>query len=306
MANLLDGLFFSRWWRNGTKLIETPQDIEVIDPGGACIVSTVSGRTRLDFTGAGGGMGYGPFASRPVAGSAGRGYVATDSPIAFWIDDGSEWHPIVGGVVGQGVPSLTDFENTWTRYNDAANLDVLAANGALTIKGNNDSSTESRGWSVATSSGTASIEIAFSDQTLIARGSDTYVLCGVGFRESGTEKAVTVQLARTVSGTGTLNHSVHHNRWNNDSARTSHTEGTNERLFGIMNESGAPTFLRARRTATHVVCEVSRDRQLWTEVASYDIASAFTVAPNQLIITTDCINVSTNGTFQVTHLAVDP
>lgn len=86
---------------------------------------------------------FGPFSSIPSPGNAGAQYIANDAPTAIWVDDGTQWRPIVNGqVVGTSPPAAAGWG--WVNQGSAA---ISDRNGALHF-------------SLPTSSGTGNIRFA--------------------------------------------------------------------------------------------------------------------------------------------------
>lgn len=67
-----------------------------------------NGTTWTSTSLANGLTSYGAFASRPAAGNAGARYVTSDCQTE-WIDDGTEWRPLINGRIGKQPPSYATF-----------------------------------------------------------------------------------------------------------------------------------------------------------------------------------------------------
>ncbi len=241
------------------------------------------------------GAGFGPFASRPVPGTAGRLYYATDSAIAQWVDDGTAWRPIVGGVVGKAPPTLAAFNAAWTAYN-LGTASMAAGNGVLVMRGPNDAAVNtSRGWSIPTSDPAAWVEVALDDSSLRAGGITVLQHFGIGFRNSVGGAQFTLTSVRN-NGVDYYTAGVIAGTWSSDTARTA----TQQAWFASLgSDANGPTFFRVRKSGTNLIAEVSRDRQNWQQLHS--ILTSL-VNPTHITLVTHCQNFLTSACAIIKHL----
>lgn len=100
-----------------------------VAPGASKIVLARPGYGTFDVSS---GDGVGVFSGMPTAGVSGRRYVVTDGPIANWVDNGTDWRPIVDGVVGKKPPLIGSF--TWDNQGSSV-VDYVGGAMVLTPKG---------------------------------------------------------------------------------------------------------------------------------------------------------------------------
>ena len=96
----------------------------------------------------------GAFSSMPSPATAGRIYVATDSPTTLWVDDGTEHRPLIAGATLGYRPPIA---SVWTAYN-AGTATMADSSGALAIYGASDAAITVRGWEISYSNSTAYVE----------------------------------------------------------------------------------------------------------------------------------------------------
>lgn len=123
--------------------------------------------------GGGGGMGYGLYSSRGSPGSAGSGYIATDSVLATWYSDGTVWRPLVDSRISTQVPAAAN----WSHL--AGSSTLVDSNGTLLIT----PSTGDELWQY-----TGTLNTSFTAITAISQlwkpGSGDNPACGVFIRNS--------------------------------------------------------------------------------------------------------------------------
>lgn len=249
--------------------------------------------------GGGSSAGYGTYLARPAASTPGNTYYATDSPVGEWVDDGSAWHPLIGGVIGEEVPTVADFNSDWTIFNPGGGPDISVTGlpGGLLFFAANGSALNNRGWShPAASSGDISIEVAFSDLSSQFGGSGRFTIFGIGLRRAATGEAYMFSLARSDEiGAGVYFFDV--SGWTNDSTRPTFSQPRTNNFA----DDGAPVFMRVRRFAGNFEAHFSRDRVNWWSLSG---GSGSPFVADQVCIASDMINVP-NGAFHVLrHLAI--
>jgi hypothetical protein len=215
---------------------------------------------------------YGAYAAMPAAGIAGRIYVASDSPTAQWVDTGSAWVPLIGGMTPGTKP--TPAGSPWVAMN-VGSCTMADDNGSLLVGGTNDGSgaIKIRGWEQTLSSATAYVEIGLdflSDATVVG---SVWSLGGIFMRESATGKIYSLLHGFThSSGASFFDRGI----WTAyDNRITSTTNG-----WGI--QGNGPLFLRIERVSTNICVKFSRDRITWA-TGSTDVTTAvFTTAPDRI------------------------
>jgi hypothetical protein len=219
--------------------------------------------------GGGGGATVGTFANRPAAGHAGALYIATDSPIAQWVDDGSAWRPLIQGqALGTQVPAASN----WTSFGSGAT--VADNKGTLTLtQAANGSSALMRG-----------VTIPLSSSSMFVQGCATIVGTGaaqawlqIGLREAATGKSVTANVSLAVSG-AQIPGSAHVYRQTN----VSDSRSSLGLIWSVPFNS--PTAVRVRRSGSSVLVELSSDFSTWYQIDS--VSGAFTSAPDQVCFAT--------------------
>lgn len=96
-------------------LISNGSALSSVAPGTSGNVLTSNGTTWVSQAAAGGSsIGYGLYASRPAAGTAGKMYIPSDGWVPF-VDDGANWRPYLNGRVGMQPPAAAG----WTIVNAA-------------------------------------------------------------------------------------------------------------------------------------------------------------------------------------------
>lgn len=107
---------------------------KLIFPNGTLSITSHEATYTPAGGGGGGGStsGIGAYSARPAAGTAGNLYIATDGA-SQWVDDGTNWRPILNGVVGTQPAAAA----SWTQlhFSSGGGLATLTdAAGALILK----------------------------------------------------------------------------------------------------------------------------------------------------------------------------
>lgn len=249
--------------------------------------------------GGGSSAGYGAFSARPAPGTAGDTYYASDAVVGEWVDDGSRWHPLIGGIIGEEVPSLTAFNGAWTIFNPGAGPDISVAGtpGGLIFSAANGSALNNRGWShPAATSGNISIEAAFADLSSQFGGSGRFTIFGVGLRRAATGEAYMLSLARSDEiGAGVYFFDV--SGWTNDTTRPTFSQPRTQNFA----DDGAPVFLRARRFGSNFEAHFSRDRVNWWSLGG---GGGLPFVADQVVIASDMINVPNGASHILRHMVI--
>ena len=220
--------------------------------------------------GGGGGATVGTFANRPAAGNAGALYIATDSPIAQWVDDGSAWRPLIQGqALGTQVPAASAF----TAFN-AGTFTFSDASGTIRFECTTGTGASNvRGAALSLSSSTAYVEACIAD-TSPGYNASTVSSTGVMLRESSSGKAVGIftrvqQAAAAIPACAYLE------------VVTINNNGGSAFSAEISLPINAPKFFRVKRSGSDIVVEVSPDRLAWKTSRTFATSSVFTSAPDQ-------------------------
>lgn len=246
-----------------TVLNFTGSAVNVSDVGGVATVNVVPSVVAT-------------YVDRPTPGNSGRMFFGTDTPVAHWVDDSTQWRPLIlGQSMGYEPPLSSSFGN----FNQGgATLTQLS--GALQLLSANDGgSTINRGFSqvISTSSTTAFVEVAITFNPTPSNSSSEFTSLGVGLRETSTGKCYALEHVYFGNATG-----------NTDFLQvvpfTSNTTFSGATSYPIPMYNG-PMFLRVRRDASNVYAEWSRDRLHWVQVTSLALSTAFTTAPDAAVIT---------------------
>lgn len=221
--------------------------------------------------------GYGAFSARPAAGTAGKTYIASDAPVAQWVDDGSAWHPLVlGQVVGAQPPAAASFSGF-----NSSGAAIADRNGALYVTGPDDGSGSSvlRAFvQTITTLAAATVELAIAHgNDWMTGGAEEWPVSGVVFLESATGKAVVLTITPYAVGgpqTGGA-FALEAEHWASTTSRDADT------AFEVLAVN-QPIFIRIRSNSTSLFCEWSSDRQNWNLLTTFNIGSSFTTAPDRM------------------------
>lgn len=218
----------------------------------------------------GGGASVGTFASRPAAGTAGRIYIATDSPIAQWVDDGSAWRPmLLGQALGTQVPAASSF----TTFGGGS-FQMYDLAGTINFSATGNSQTSLCGGVVSASG--SSLYVEGSVISTIGSGA-SYCDPQVFLRESSTGKAVSISLQKLVSSS---QFRIFTTLFSNN-ARTSETAGAAV-PFSYTHDLHSRIIVRLKVSGANIVCEYSSDRVNWFTINTHAISTSFTSAPDQV------------------------
>lgn len=215
------------------------------------------------------------FANRPTASASGRIFAPSDGGL-IEIDDGTNWHPIVNGIVCNQPPLAA----SWTAFN--APTSIADSNGAIIVTGNNDgASTINRGYAIA---GTASAECAVAFLPISPfPASSAIMLVGAMLRESSTGKSYVLGMTIDFTGGAEPQTLIQLHLYSGDVRTTSVN-------YSSSDDGNGPLFLRVRVSGANLIAEGSRNRFTWTQLDTRTVASVFTSAPNQTGIATEGVN----------------
>lgn len=248
-----------------------------------------------------GGASVGTFAARPAAGTSGRIYIATDAPVGMSVDDGTQWRPMLSGMIpGIQPPAAATFS---TSVNITSQT-LADASGSLlytdTVNGPASPLTF-RGFAQNWPNGvTNTNSIEASSEMIAPEQAETGVLvitvASIFMRESSSGKLMTFDLAWYISGTGAntamwLETII--GTWTSPTSRVGVTP------YGTLFENG-PVFVRLRRATANIVVEVSRDRQHWFAIQTTAVTTAFTTAPDQYGV--GAWNIGSGSNNLINHL----
>lgn len=216
--------------------------------------TNIGGADSIGYTGF---SRVGNYAAIGPAGINGRSYTALDSPTGRWVDDGSNWRPIVGNIVGTKPPVAS----SWTAYNSGSVSDV---NGTIYSYQAAESPTalKVRGAAISASSSTLYVS-AIMRLNVHDTGSSGAALGGGGIciRNSSTGKAaVLAMLTYSTTGTdGAQNQYLSISRWTD--SNTFHSGNDfDHKWYASVHDSFA---LRLRIDATNIYAEYSFDLTTW-------------------------------------------
>lgn len=201
------------------------------------------------------------------AATAGRAAIVTNGGPAFWIADGSAWHPIIGkGLYGTAPPSAGSL--TWVNQGSCT---ATNTNGQLVATCPTSASTANfRGLS-KTSAGASAIACGYvqAPGNNTTSGSTDYPAWGVYLRESGTDDICMIESGMQANSIADPWTSVNVSRWTSVTARASVTSNT---PMGSGNTN--LICLRVRVDSTNIRFEISADLATWRELAGSPIAKA--------------------------------
>jgi len=220
--------------------------------------------------------GFGAFASMPAAGNAGSVYVATDAGIPMWVDDGTEWCPLISGNAIGKRPPLSSSLSTFNMSTGS----ITNINGGLQFEFPSVGAINKlQGVYFPLSSSTAYIEtcVVCADDTSTAN----YLDFAIGMRESSTAKSFTFVIY--VEG------AVHKGawaRWTNDNTLAADAAIATQPWAYSSYQSwfNNYSFYRVRRDATTLYVESSHNRRTWYRWYSIAISTVFTSEPDQVIL----------------------
>lgn len=237
-----------------------------------------------------GGSKYGAFSSRPAAGTSGNLFVAKDAPVALWADDGSVWHPLVGGqIVGTQPKVAASFSSV-----NPGSSTLTDRNGALFYNGNGQTgSTNARLYVESLSSNTAHVEAAFTHTRAFGGFTSADATAQVILRESSSGKFFGAGPDMHNPGSGEWVQVIA-NYWSTATARTS-SNGY------MLQKTNSPLFFRVSRDLTNVYAQISTDAQNWFTYQTTALSSVFTTAPDQAGIAGVTIQSSDVLDFTVLH-----
>lgn len=241
----------------------------------------------ITFVGAGGSSGSsgGTYAQRGAAGTPGRRFTTTDCLMNDWFDDGSEWRPVLCGVIGVEPPLTGTFVNS---VNPGASV-LTQYSGSFTLKGVNDGGTAIfRGFTQNFSNATAFVEAQF----MLTHEPNTggYPGHNICMRESSSGKMYTLGLTNHAGASG-----------NNFPETGVWASSTSRSATGGWAAPGPDNslFLRIRRDASNIYADVSRNRTVWVTYETRSLTSVFDVAPNEIGI--GCYGYNVTPRMVVTH-----
>jgi hypothetical protein len=216
----------------------------------------------------------GPYANRPAFGRpTGSYYQCTDGNAFVWDSGIGAWRPDIDNVLGYQPPAAT----TWTGVNQGTST-IADSAGSLIINGVSEVGFQLRMYSTSLAS-PGFAEACFTVNTPTAQGASQFAHAFIGFRESSSSKVFVSALLLDAVSNGLTGYMVME-YFSNNTTRTAFS-ATN-----ISGDPNGPLFLRARRDATTVYSDFSRDGQNWVNFGSVATSTAFTTAPDQIVIGT--------------------
>lgn len=235
----------------------------------------------------------GTWSNRPSAGNAGRRYIPSDQGFEC-IDDGTNWRPVVEGMLMTSPPTVAG--GGWTWVNQAGSS-VSQAQDSVYI-----SSPAGAGlvyyMRTGTGSSTASIEAASLNENsgTTSSGSAQFPFRGIAMLESSTGKGLIM-----IHGPNT---STNQYEFYIFVAPISGTAGSSQNQTSPQNnywqtDPMGITFMRIRLSGSNIIAEYSKTRTNWTQLQSLSISSVFTSGPNQagLLVSAASSGVTTNINF---------
>lgn len=212
---------------------------------------------------------FGAYASMPPAGFAGSTYIASDAPVAQWVDDGAAWRPLVGGVFVGTVPGVA---SGWAWVNQGS-ATLADSNGALVFTGVNDTTTVTRRGCVKTySSASGYIDAAIQFASTVETTASRYGIVGIMMYESGTGKSYNATLtkyhAELYTGFGL-------STWTGDTTRATSV------AYGQATNTNGLVFLRLRVNGSNVEMYYSPNGFTWILFDQQATSAVFTTAPDR-------------------------
>jgi len=228
----------------------------------------------------------GPFASRPAQGlPTGSRYQSTDGGVSVWDPGLGAWRPEINGVLGYQPPVAA----SWTPINQGTST-LADSNGSLFLTGVNEVGFQLRMFGISVAN-PGFAEACFTINTPNTTGGNSYSHVFVGFRESSSSKVFLANLTLVNTSNG-LSGLLDMQYFASNTSRTSANSGPN-----ISGEGNAPLFIRIRRDATTCYADHSRDKINWVNWASVATSTAFTSAPDTVVIGTSPDTTTANQTI---------
>lgn len=215
----------------------------VTDPGGTPATEKVELGVLVGV-----GSLVGTYASRPAAGYAGRRFYATDG-YNEWIDDGADWRPIIGGVLG-------------TQPIAASNFTLLQAGGASDTSFTDDAGALKFTWTT-TSPGGEYVRLVYKDapadgasgyritahfRTLYSVNSTGAFLFGFTYRQSSNGSVELLEWTFSPNGAGgTINSFPHMIRYTANNTSNTPTYGFSTQTSSTAGDTATDIWLRTER-----------------------------------------------------------
>lgn len=225
------------------------------------------------------------YSNRPSPGISGRLFYPTDGG-PHSLDDGTNWRPIIGGIVGTQPPSASNF--TWTNQGTATATD---SNGCILLSSPSTAGTTRRVFSKSKPS-VAFVEASFilANTGTSTGSSEIFPFTGIGLFESGTGKFAYVILVLDDNSIQSLNYL----NFGTMASTTSVTSQTN--VFALSTAN--PLFLRLSVSGGTVTAKYSNDPRSdgttgWITIGT--VAANFTTAYDS-----SCLVIGGEGTTTIT------
>lgn len=236
-------------------------------------LSSSGGGGATGATGATGAAGptsalYGTYASRPAAGTSGRIYTCSDGPTQF-IDDGSNWRPLIKGAIGKQIPAMASWTSTY-----GASITYTDAQGTVTAN-------DLVGTGTKNCAGLAIAKPATLTATLHVRAGQwdnsaaQPSAAGIVIYDTGTSKCAAIRLSPGTAQGGGLVEVV---RRVNFSGGTLFLDYQAQGSFGDFND----VWLRVQDDGVNFLWSASDDGKQWIQIFSSVRAAYVPSAGNRI------------------------